>query len=150
MNKQDLTTYSISCHANNSQCKHINDCIHQHVAKLRNQDAINNKIELTVSPSYLAHVQKEGECEYYNSKEELLFAKGMTHIFDKVPMAIYPQIRKAVISVFESKRVFFYYRNGERLLHPTQQAEIVNIFNNYKIAPSTFDEYIKSIDWDKA
>ena len=150
MNKLDFNTYSISCYATKSQCKHADNCIHKHVAKLRNEALEENQVEFAISPAYLSRVQKEGKRQYYASTEKLRFAKGMRHIFDNVPKGLYNEVRDAIMSLFSSKRLFFYYRNGERFLYPDQQAAIIEIFKEYELDPPVFDAYVNSMNWDNA
>ncbi len=74
--------------------------------------------------------------------ESQRFACGMSHLFDDVPMKIYPTLRKQIYQVFGSPRLYHYCRSGEKLITPQQQKALKALFEHYGLTLPEFDLYV--------
>ena len=88
------------------------------------------------------------DCPMYRSDQKVRYAKGMTRIFTSdMPKRMEPAVRQGVISL-TNRTYYFEYRNGSRLIPPTLQEHIRDLFRvNGWTADITFDDYIEDYDW---
>ncbi len=96
------------------------------------------------------HYQGVGsaQCPLFRNSEKVQFAKGMMHIFNAdMPCRVEPYVRNHLIAS-HCRTYYFEYRNGKRLIPPTIQEEVRNLFReagwNEEVS---FDSYIEDYDW---
>ncbi|KXB85286.1 hypothetical protein HMPREF3034_00275 [Prevotella sp. DNF00663] len=101
-----------------------------------------------LNPYALADGLSGTPCTYYRSAQKQQLARGMLHIFDNVPRKIYPEVRRAVMDCFSSYRQFYYCRKGEKLISPSAQNAVMEVFKRYRLdTEHLFDAYEEGFDW---
>lgn len=126
----------------NKQCKHADQCLRYLVTKYCTPEHIYIN---TLNPAYIATVKDE--CPHFKPDQMRIFALGMTHLLDNVPLNDAIKIKKLMIGYFNRST---YYRccRKERLITPSEQEFIKNLFMSKGITgPPLFDEYIEQYDW---
>lgn len=101
-----------------------------------------------VHPCYTRRHAADGTCTHYRTSTPQRRAKGMTKLFEELPLKIAATVKERVIDSFSSRTVFYQCRNGERLITPEEQARIARIFRaaGIQYAPQ-FDEYEDTVVW---
>ena len=88
------------------------------------------------------------KCPLFRKAKKVRFAKGMMNIFnDSMPKRLEPYVRGQIIA--RHCRTYYYeYRNGERLISPAIQQEILSLFReagwNEEVR---FDSYVEDYEW---
>ena len=87
-------------------------------------------------------------CPMCRNDQKVRFAKGMLHIFtDDMPKRVESEVRYEVIAM-TNLTYYFEYRNGSRLIPPTLQEQIRDLFREKGwIGEVNFDGYIEDYDW---
>jgi len=88
------------------------------------------------------------KCPMYRNDQKVRFAKGMLHIFtDDMPKRVEYEVRSEVIAM-TNRTYYFEYRNGSRLIPPTLQEQICDLFREkgWK-GEVNFDSYVEDYDW---
>ena len=87
-------------------------------------------------------------CPLYRQSEKVQFAQGMMHIFNAdMPRRVEPYVRSNLISS-HCKTYYYEYRNGERLIPPTIQEEIRDLFREAGWTQEVhFDSYVEDYEW---
>ena len=75
-------------------------------------------------------------------------AQGMTHIFtDDMPKRVEPGVRNTLIARL-NRSYYFEFRNGKRLISPSLQEEIRQLFRDFGwTEPVEFDGYVEEYEW---
>lgn len=110
---------------------------------------VKPQVANAVTPMYVKQVMTNaGTCKYYRNNQPVRFAKGMTHLFEDLPMKQVHAIRLRVMRCFTSERMFYHCRKGEKLISPKEQQAIANVFKTagFNIPPK-FDSYEILLDW---
>ena len=87
-------------------------------------------------------------CPLMRKIEKVKMARGMRHIFsDEMPRRIEKIIRAALIARY-GRSYYFEYRKGAKLIQPSMQADIREVFRHYGWNEKVeFDEYIDDYEW---
>lgn len=87
-------------------------------------------------------------CPHHRSARKVQMAQGMTHIFtDDMPKRVEPGVRNALIAR-QNRSYYFEYRNGKRLIPPSLQKEIRQLFRDFGwTEPVEFDGYVEEYEW---
>ena len=87
-------------------------------------------------------------CPMYRNDQKVRFAKGMTHLFtNDMPKRVESTVRLSIIAL-TNRTYYFEYRNGSRLIPPTLQEQIRNLFRaNGWTGDVKFDSYVENYDW---
>ncbi len=88
------------------------------------------------------------DCPMYRNDQKVRFAKGMLHIFtDDMPKRVESEVRYEVIAM-TNRTYYFEYRNGSRLIPPTLQEQIRDLFRERGWTGEVkFDAYVEDYDW---
>jgi hypothetical protein len=106
--------------------------------------------ETTVWPCITPRALKDGECQHFASTEKVNYARGFSHIYDKVLKQDFTPLRKAMTEMLQGKRYYYEYLRGERRLSPRQQQSIHNLFAKSGYAESVcFDGFEASFDFKR-
>lgn len=65
-------------------------------------------------------------CPCYREHQVVRHAKGMVHFFDDMPRRMETAVKRRLIGLY-SRKVFYEYRNGIRLISPAMQQQIARI-----------------------
>ena len=147
--QQEIPYGYAHCFAGKDNCPKADSCLRAIAAKLLTEskepqpETVN-----TVNAMYREQLTDQASCPLYRSSEPLRYAKGMTHLFDELPMKQAHAVRSRVIGCFSCERYFYHSRKGDRLISPEEQRRIVNVFRgtNHNITPK-FDSYEYVIVW---
>ena len=87
-------------------------------------------------------------CSLFRNSKKVKFAKGMTHIFNSdMPRKIEPFVRQRLIGKY-CRTYYFEFRRGARLIPPTMQEEVRNLFREAGWNDEVhFDGYVEDYDW---
>ena len=90
---------------------------------------------------------KAGNCEMYRENKSENYARGMMHFFDMMTGKQERAIRRRLICTY-SRKTFYEYRNGVRLINPTIQRNIARICQEegYTDAPH-YDGWEEDFAW---
>ena len=69
---------------------------------------------------------KAGCCELYRENKTASYARGIMHLLDMIPYTQARSIKRRLIQTFTHKR-YYEFRNGTRLISPTEQEQIARI-----------------------
>ena len=69
---------------------------------------------------------KAGCCELYRENKTASYARGIMHLLDMIPYTQARSIKRRLIQTFTRKR-YYEFRNGTRLISPTEQEQIASI-----------------------
>ena len=70
---------------------------------------------MVINPEHIA--SDGGDCTYFIDEKPVLFARGMKHLLDQVPLADATVIKRQMIAYF-GKTIYYRCCNKERLIKP--------------------------------
>lgn len=149
--QQDIPCDYAYCLAGKDNCPKADSCLRAIAARLLTESKEPQPPTIhTVNAMYLEQLPPDSHppCPLYRSSEPVRYAKGMTHLFDELPMKQAATVRKRVVCCFTCERYFYHSRNGNRLIPPEEQRKIANVFRStgLGITPK-FDGYEYVIEW---
>lgn len=147
--QKDIPQGYAHCFAGKDRCPKADSCLRAIAAKLleENKDTQPQTINM-VNAAYVDQLADQTSCPLYRSSEPLRYAKGMSHIFDEIPVKQARTIRRKVIGCFSCERYFYHSRNGNRLISPEEQRKIANVFRIAGLDTTPkFDDYEQVIVW---
>lgn len=145
---QDIPKDYGYCLQTSDSCPQAATCLRAKAAQLLLQNRKAKTYYITcVHPCILANA-KDNECPLYRNDKPKMFARGMTKLFDNLPLKLSQPIKQKVKNCFSSERTYYKCRSGELLTSPEIQAEITRIFKSAGIEEtSQFDSYEECPDW---
>lgn len=147
--QKDIPQGYAHCFAGKDRCPKADSCLRAIAAKLleESKDTQPQTIQI-VNPAYVNQLTDRASCPLYRSNEPLRYAKGMTKLFDELPMKQAHIIRNRVMNSFSCESYFYSSRNGNRLISPEEQQKIDKVFKatGLDITPK-FDEYEYAVKW---
>lgn len=89
----------------------------------------------------------DGHCIMFADDRKVRMARGMMHLFDDMPATIAQRIRQTFIGRY-SRKIFYSYRKGERLISPAMQRDIADtlLAHGWK-KPPLFDAFEENYCW---
>ncbi len=146
---QDIPEHYTYCFAGKETCPQAATCLRAIAAQLLSESPDPQPATLhTVNALYIEQLPAPAACSQYRSNRPVRYAKGMTRLFDELPLKHSHSIRLKVMYCFSCESYFYRSRKGTRLISPQEQQAIINVFRNAKlnITPK-FDEYRDEVDW---
>lgn len=137
------------CFAGQEKCPKATTCLRAIAAKLlsESEDGQPQSIH-AVNPCYVGRLSDMSSCARYRSNELLHYAKGMSRLFDEIPLKQVSIVRLRVMECFSCERYYYHCRKGERLITPEEQQRIVRVFKAAGIeAKPKFDSYEYRLAW---
>lgn len=148
--QQDIPHGYAHCFAGKDNCPKADSCLRAIAARLliESKEPQPHTIN-TVNVLYIEQLPTDQPpCPLYRSCEPVRYAKGMTHLFDELPMKQATTVRDRVIGCFSCERYFYHSRNGNRLIPPEEQRKIANVFRSTGLGVTPkFDGYEYVIEW---
>lgn len=146
---QDVPSGYAHCFAGKDSCPKADSCLRAIAAQLltASKEPQPQNV-LTVNAMYVAQLPTPTACPLYRSNEPLRYAKGMTHLFDELPLKQAVIVRPRVMNCFTCESYFYQSRKGERLISPEEQQKIAKVFRKVgaDFSPK-FDDYQDAIAW---
>lgn len=139
----------VYCFADKKTCPKVDTCLRAIAVQLLAASGMPQPTDLrTVNALYVRQLPSPAACPLYRHNEPERYARGMTHLFDEIPLKHAPSIRKRVIRCFTSETLFFRSRKGERLISPEEQRAILKVFQSMglDITP-VYDEFTYAPSW---
>lgn len=137
------------CFAGMDKCPKAATCLRAIAAKLLSESEERQPMHVhAVNPLYVNRLPELSACGCYRSCEPLRYARGMTRLFDEIPVKLLPSVRSRVMGCFSCERYFYLSRKGERLISPTEQQRIADVFKAAGFGDKPkFDGYEYRIAW---
>lgn len=99
----------------------------------------------------LANAIINGKCSYYQKAEKVTMAQGIAAIYQNVQSReARSKIRYSLTAFLGSKGTYYRYKDGERLINPQLQQDIIDIVHQY--APDVevgFDKTFEDYDFTR-
>lgn len=147
--QQDIPQGYAHCFAGKNNCPKANSCLRAISAKLLTESLEEQPQTInTVNAIYVERLPNRASCPLYRSSEPLRYAKGMTSIFDELPLKQAANVRRQVKAIFSCESYFYQSLNGSRLINLDEQRQIAHVFQS--ISPDLvpkFDGYKYVILW---
>lgn len=146
--RQDIPGGYLYC-LSGDRCPKAGTCLHAIAARLQaeNRDEPLQTLHM-VSPYYLDSLPSPDNCPFYRSNALQQYARGMTRLFDDVPLRLSYLVRHRVMNCFSCERYFYHSRKGDRLITPAEQSGIAEVFRHSGIStPPKFDSYVDVVVW---
>lgn len=146
---QDIPKKYTVCFAGKGTCPKAPTCLRAIAAQLLGEsEGRPSPVIDTVNPIYIERLSPAEDCICYRSSEPARFAKGMTRLFDEVPLKQAHLIRLRVMRCFSCESFFYHSRRGTRLISPAEQEAILHVFRSAEldITPQ-YDEFRYEVDW---
>lgn len=147
--QQEVPNGYAHCFAGKDSCPKAGSCLRAIAAKLLTESKEPQPQTVnTVNAIYVEQLPNRTPCPLYRSSEPLRYAKGMTHLFDEIPLKQAITVRRKVIGCFSCERYFYHSRNGNRLISPEEQKKIANVFRHIGLATAPkFDGFEYAVAW---
>ncbi len=146
---QDVPEGYAYCFVGKNCCPKAATCLHAIAAQLLAESPNPQPATIhTVNALYVERLPDPATCSQYSSNQPVRYAKGMTCLFDDLPLKQAHNIRRKVMYCFSCESYFYRSRKGTRLISPQEQQAIANVFRNAGLDfPPKFDEYRDEVDW---
>ena len=80
----------------------------------------------------LPNAIEDGKCRFYQKAKKVTMAQGIAAVYKNVQSReARSQIRYALTAHLGSKGTYYRYKNGERMINPQMQQEIIDIVHRY-------------------
>lgn len=147
---KDIPEHYTYCFAGKGVCPKADTCLRAIAAQLQTESPDPQPATIhTVNALYVKQLPDLSACSEYRDNKPVRYAKGMTRLFEELPLKHARIIRKKVMrSCFSCETYFYRSRKGTRLISPEEQRSILQAFRSagLDITPK-FDEYRDEIDW---
>jgi len=91
---------------------------------------------------------RNGSCRYFKQLRMVSVAWGFDALFKEVKQADFTPLRNSIKRYLGGHGTYYRYEHGERLLTPTQQTDILNLFKQRGYTQDMhFDHYKEVIDF---
>lgn len=147
--QQDTPKNYAYCFAGKGICPNADTCLRAIAAQLltESKEAPSPIIEC-ISPVYVQRLTDSKNCQFYRNNEPVRYAKGMTQLFEDLPLKKAHLVRLKVMKCFSCESYFYQSRKGIRLISPKEQEDIRNVFRSTGIdSEPKFDEFQYSLAW---
>lgn len=126
----------------NKACAACEKCMHFYMGKLAPERITKGS---AIYPSAL----KDGQCQHFAETDEVQFAWGFNGIFRNIPNERVSKVRKALRNYLSNGASTYYrYHNGEKLLSPARQKEIIDFIAQYGSTEGLrFDNYVTAYNF---
>ncbi|MEG1563282.1 MAG: DUF6078 family protein [Bacteroides sp.] len=148
--QQDIPHDYVYCFAGKGKCQKADSCLRAIAARLlaESKDPQPQTVN-QVNVLFLEQLPADySPCPLYRSCEPARYAKGMTRLFDELPLKLAATVRKRVIRCFSCERYFYHSRKGDRLIPLDEQRKIANVFRSTGLGITpVYDGYEYVTEW---
>lgn len=128
-------------HCFQADCPKASSCLRYQATRFLPADKRDLKV---LNPTFIGN---STDCKEYLSDEPVLYAFGMSKLFDELPYAKAKEIKNDVI-IKIGKTQFYRMKNQTIGISPLQQRTIKNVFLKYGVeADPVFDRYEPAYLW---
>jgi len=92
-------------------------------------------------------VTQDADCPYLATLVVVRYAQGFKKILDNIPAGVSNRIYHQISSNF-GKNPYYDRRSGKKLISPSEQEFIRNIFLSHDITDEVFDGYVDVEEWN--
>lgn len=148
---QDIPQYYAYCFIGKDLCPKASTCLRAIAAQVATESEEEPKGMIkTINPLYVQRLPQPDSCKYYRSSKPVRYAKGMTQLFEDLPLKQSRLVRQQVMRCFSCVSLFYQSRKGIRLITPQEQQNIRNVFRSAGVqGEPKFDGYEYSLAWDE-
>ena len=139
---QDIPKSFAYCFAQDI-CPKANTCLRAIAAQILTESPEESAAIIeTVNPVYVQRLPHPDSCRFYRDNKPLRYAKGMTQLFEDLPLRQARLVRLRVMHCFSCESYFYQSRKGTRLISPEEQEKIRNVFRSAGVVSEPkFDEF---------
>lgn len=148
---QDIPKDYTYCFSGKGICPKADTCLRAIAAQVLTDSTENSpKVIQTINPIYVQRLSPSESCPLYRDDKPVRYAKGMTQLFEDLPLKQSRTVRLRVMRCFSCESFFYHCRRGIRLISPIEQEAIRNVFHQSGVesAPK-FDAYQYSLAWEE-
>lgn len=129
---QDIPEHYTYCFAGKDVCPKAGTCLRAIAAQLQTESPNPQPATIrTVNALYVKQLPDPSACSEYRDSKPVRYAKGMTKLFDELPLKHALSIRRKVMRYcFSCESYFYRSRKGTRLISPEEQQSIINVFRS--------------------
>lgn len=149
MTLKDIPYNYAYCFAGKALCPKADTCLRAIAAQMLRESTGTQPVRLqVVNELYVQRLADLSACEMYSDNSPVQFAKGMTRLFDDVPLKKSHHLRTRVMGCFSCDTYYYQSRRGERLITPEEQTAIAKVFRSAGITTAPqFDEIVEDYRW---
>ena len=138
----------IYCTADSGACPRAGHCLRA-IAYLLTTTAEPANSPATIRIVHPARIASAADrCDYYRDSTPVRFARGMTTLFEDIPLKQARIVRRKVMACFSCESYFYLSRKGKRLITPNEQKAIEKAFQSSGVASvPRYDGYEEGVDW---
>ena len=147
---QDIPQYYAYCFAGKDLCPKAATCLRAIAAQtLAESEEEGRNILYCINPVYVQRLSPADSCRYYRNNKPVRYAKGMTQLFEDLPLKQSRVVRLRVMQCFSCESYFYQSRKGERLITPDEQEAIRRVFRASGVTSEPkFDDFQYSLAWE--
>ena len=147
---QDIPPYYAYCFGGKDLCPQAATCLRAIAAQtLAESEEEGKHILYCVNPVYVQRLSPTDSCRYYRNNKPVRYAKGITQLFEDLPLKQSRIVRLRVMQCFSCESYFYQSRKGKRLISPQEQEAIRNVFRSARVVGEPkFDEFRYDLAWE--
>lgn len=146
---QDIPKQYAYCFTGKGICPKADTCLRAIAAQIIvDSPEEPDKVIESINPVYVQRLTPSDSCPFYRNNQPLRYAKGMTQLFEDLPLRQARSVRLQVMRCFSCTSYFYQSRKGIRLISPKEQEAIRRVFRSEGVnGEPKFDEYQYSLAW---
>lgn len=146
---QDIPKNYAYCFAGKGICPKADTCLRAIAAQVLTDSPEDTPKRIdSINPVYVQRLPDLNTCPCYRDNTPVRYARGMTKLFEDLPLKQARLIRLRVMNCFSCESYFYQSRKGIRLISLKEQQAIQRVFLSAGITGGPkFDEYQYSLAW---
>lgn len=148
---RDIPQHYTYCFAGKDLCPKASTCLRAIAAQIVTESKEEpEKVIRIINHIYVQRLPQPDSCRFYRDSKPVRYAKGMTQLFEDLPLKQSRLVRQQVMRCFSCVSLFYQSRKGIRLISPQEQQNIRNVFRSARVqGEPKFDGYEYSLAWDE-
>lgn len=137
---REKSAHYLPCFVDN--CPRHQTCLHWLTGQHTEWTGVNITCVNPMNPDV-----KAGRCELYRENKKVSYARGMMHFYEEMTGRQEKNIRYRLINLY-SRKIYYEYRNGVRLIDPQMQQQIARICREEGYIPEPrYDAWEEDFLW---